>query len=77
MTPFGDVNCNEAFRILCNTLHMPYVLDEDGEYFVDPEDECVYEAPNKLLDDRGKLFIALRKLLVIFFLKFLFRIDEF
>ena len=56
---------------------MPYVLDEDGEYFVDPEDECVYEAPNKLLDDRGKLFIALRNVAVNIFPNVLFRNDEY
>ena len=29
-----DIDSAEAFRILCETLHMCFVLDEDINYFV-------------------------------------------
>ena len=29
-----DIDSAEAFRILCETLHMGLVLDEDTDYFV-------------------------------------------
>lgn len=29
-----DIDLAEAFRILCETLHMGLVLDEDTDYFV-------------------------------------------
>lgn len=74
-----DIDEYEAFRILCKTLGMDIVLDEDTDYFivrdsygdasvcrtVDGHDECV--------DDRGDLFVALRNVAVNMFPNTLFR----
>lgn len=61
----ADIEPEEAFRILCKTLHMEFILEEDFDYFV-IEDEygekAVYKTENdrdKCVDDRGDLFIAL------------------
>ena len=60
-----DIEPEEAFRILCKTLHMEFILEEDFDYFV-TEDEygekAVYKTENgrdKCVDDRGDLFVAL------------------
>jgi hypothetical protein len=70
-----DIEPEEAFRILCKTLNMEFVLDEDtvfyivdtldGEWRVDKlnKDEMRVEH----MDDRGKLFVALRNVAVNIF----------
>lgn len=74
-----DIDSAEAFRILCEILHMGFVLDEDTDYFVyknsygelnvfktvDGHDSCV--------DERGDLFVALRNVAVNMFPNTLFR----
>ena len=74
-----DIDSAEAFRILCETLHIGFVLDEDTDYFVyknsygelnvfetvDGHDSCV--------DERGDLFVALRNVAVNMFPNTLFR----
>lgn len=61
----ADIDEIEAFKILCKTLHMDFVLDEDTNYFV-REGECgengvyVTDGYDIKIDDRGDLFVALR-----------------
>lgn len=60
-----DITPSEAFRILCKTLNMDYMLEEDVEFFVEKDcdgNNCVYikNQDDRAYDDRGDLFIALR-----------------
>ena len=74
-----DIDSSEAFRILCKTLHMDFVLDEDIDFFVrknDEEENCVYVIRNghdELYDERGDLFVALRNVAVNMFPNLWFR----
>ena len=74
-----DIDSSEAFRILCKTLHMDFVLDEDIDFFVrknDEEENCVYIIRNghdELYDERGDLFVALRNVAVNMFPNLWFR----
>lgn len=74
-----DINEAEAFKILCKTLNMDFILDEVAEMFV-KKDECgensVYFMENgheRKLDDRADLFIALRNVAVNMFPNLSFR----
>lgn len=64
-----DIDEIEAFKILCKTLHMDFVLDEDTDYFV-RKDECgengvyITDGHDIKIDDRGDLFLALRNVAV-------------
>lgn len=68
-----DIDEKEAFRILCKTLEMDCVLDEDTDYYVVKDNfgyAGVYYTRNghdALFDDRGDLFLALRNLAVELF----------
>lgn len=68
-----DIDSEEAFRILCKTLKMEFVLWEDTPFFVRKNyygDNCVYLIRNghdEQYDDRGDLFIALRNVAVNIF----------
>ena len=74
-----DIDSSEAFRILCKTLHMDFVLDEEIDFFVrnnDEEENCVYVIRNghdELYDERGDLFVALRNVAVNMFPNLWFR----
>lgn len=74
-----DIDSYEAFRILCKTLHMEFVLDEDIDFFVKKnsyDENCVYyirDGHDELYDDRGDLFIALRNVAVNMFPNVYFR----
>ena len=74
-----DIESDEAFVILCKTLHMNFVLDEDTDFFVkknEYDENCVYVMKNghdELYDDRGDLFVALRNVAVNMFPNTLFR----
>ena len=74
-----DIDSAEAFRILCKTLHMDFVLDEETDFFVrknDEEENCVYAIRNghdELYDERGDLFVALRNVAVNMFPNLWFR----
>lgn len=64
-----DIDAGEAFRILCKTLDMDFVLDEDTNFLVmeDPytKENAVYISRNgheEIYDDRGNLFVDLRNL---------------
>lgn len=61
----ADIDEIEAFKILCKTLHMDFVLDEDTNYFVregEFGENGVYvtDGHDIKVDDRGDLFVALR-----------------
>lgn len=74
-----DINEAEAFRILCKTVNMEFVLDEFAEMFVKKDEHgnnAVYFIENgheRKLDDRGDLFIALRNVAVNMFPNLSFR----
>ena len=78
-----DIDSHEAFRILCKTLHMNIVLDEDANFFVRKDcygDNCVYVTRNghdECVDDRGDLFVALRNVAVNMFPNLSFRSDDY
>ena len=80
-----DIEPAEAFRILCKTLDMDFVLDEDTVfYIVDTQDgKWRVEKLNKKemcverMDDRGKLFVALRNVAVNMFPNLGFRGDSY
>lgn len=65
-----DIEPEEAFRALCKTLNMDYVLDEDTDYRVlrdDIDDDRHVYVDNIMFDDRGDLFAALRNVAVNIF----------
>lgn len=75
-----DIDAGEAFEILCKTLHMDFVLDEDTNFFVREDlttgENAVYVLKNghdELYDDRGDLFVALRNVAVNMFPNTAFR----
>ena len=75
-----DIDAGEAFRVLCKTLHMDFVLDEDTDFSVEMDYETgesvVYatkDGNKELYDDRGNLFIALRNVAVNMFPNTAFR----
>ena len=74
-----DIESSEAFRILCKTLHMNIVLDEETDYFIKKnlyDENCVYvtrNGHNECVDERGDLFVALRNVAVNMFPNALFR----
>lgn len=74
-----DIESSEAFRILCKTLHMDFVLDEDTEFFVrkgyDGENHVYItkDGHDEEYDERGDLFVALRNVAVCMFPNTFFR----
>ena len=78
-----DIDSSEAFRILCKTLHMDFVLDEDIKFFVrknEYDENCVYVTRNghdEEYDERGDLFVALRNVAVNMFPNTSFRSDDY
>ena len=74
-----DIECDEAFVMLCKTLNMEFVLNEDIDFFVRKDsygDNCVYyinSGHDEMYDDRGDLFIALRNVAVNIFPNLSFR----
>lgn len=78
-----DIECEQAFRILCETLGMNCVLENDGDYFVkkDSDDDLVvYRIVNgqdQIVDDRGALFIALCNVAVNIFPNLGFRSSDY
>ena len=74
-----DIDCDEAFVILCKTLNMEFVLNEDIDFFVRKDsygDNCVYyirDGHDEMYDDRGDLFVALRNVAVNIFPNLSFR----
>jgi hypothetical protein len=78
-----DVSSCQALRILCQTLDMEFVLNEDVDYFVRENcygDNCVYytkDGHDEVYDDRGDLFIALRNVVVNMYPNVSFRNAEY
>lgn len=78
-----DIEPEEAFRTLCKTLQMNFILEEDFEYFVTEDGyggKAVYKTENgrdKCVDDRGDLFIALCNVAVNMFPNLDFRSADF
>ncbi len=74
-----DIESDEAFVILCKTLQMDFVLNENIEFFVKPDsfgDSCVYyikDGHDEKYDERGDLFVALRNVAVELFPNVSFR----
>ena len=68
-----DIDSEEAFRVLCKSLQMGFVLDENTKFFVRKNrlgDNGVYYVTNgqeRLYDSRGDLFVALRNVAVQLF----------
>lgn len=60
-----EIDSITAFQMLCQALHMEFVLDEDANYHC--HDGGVYkmvDCHEEKFDDRGDLFIALRNVIV-------------
>lgn len=78
-----DIDSSEAFRILCETLHMTSVLDEDTKFIIKKNDDGennLYAIKNGVeyhYDDRGDLFVALRNVAVNMFPNTSFRGDDY
>jgi hypothetical protein len=75
-----NIDCDEAFRILCKSLDMAYMLDETvNKLFVNRDSEgdlMVYHTVNghdEVYDSRGALFIALANVAVNIFPNLEFR----
>lgn len=74
-----DIDECEAFKLLCKTLGMDFVLDEDIDFFVKKDcydNNCVYcikDGHDEVYDDRGDLFVALRNVAVNMFPNVSFR----
>lgn len=80
-----EITSSEALSILCQTLHMKFVLDEDEDFCVQKNSEgelSVYKKDKKtgelkLYDDRGSLFVAIRNLVVAMYPNVYFRSDDY
>lgn len=78
-----DIDKYEAFRVLCKTLDMDFIFNEDIYFFVRKDcynNNCVYyikDGHDELYDDRGDLFIALRNVAVNIFPNVWFRNDDY
>ena len=79
-----DIEPDEAFRILCKSLYMDFVLNEDTDFFVKENCNgsnsvyCRYKHEHwneytEHFDDRGDLFVALRNVAVNIFPNVSFR----
>ena len=75
-----DIESEEAFRILCKTLGMDYILDMGyNDFFVRKnfyDETCVYcivDGHDELYDERGDLFVALCNVAVNMFPNLEFR----
>jgi hypothetical protein len=73
------ISTEEAFRLLCKSLMMDFVLDEDTEFFIRKNSNgnkhvyCIHNGEERKYDDRGDLFIALRNVAVQTFPNLAFR----
>ena len=78
-----EIDAEDAFRILCKSLAMGFVLDEDTDYQIRKDEygkNGVYVPKNGLyykLDSRGDLFVALRNVAVNMFPNLYFRNEEY
>ena len=78
-----DIDSSEAFRILCETLHMTSVLDEDTKFIIKKNEDgennlyVIKDGVEHYYDDRGDLFVALRNVAVNMFPNTSFRRDAY
>lgn len=78
-----EIDSSEAFRILCKTLHMTSVLDEDTKFIVRKNEDgennlyAIKDGVEYHYDDRGDLFVALRNVAVNMFPNVSFRSDDY
>lgn len=78
-----DIDSSEAFRILCETLHMTSVLDEDTKFIVKKNEDgennlyAIKDGVEYHYDDRGNLFVALKNVAVNIFPNTSFRGDDY
>ena len=78
-----DIDLSEAFRILCETLHMTSVLDEDTKFIVkknEDDENYLWAIKNGVeypYDERGDLFVALRNVAVNMFPNTSFRGEDY
>lgn len=78
-----NIDCCEAFTLLCKVLDMKFVLDEEKEFFVKKDahnENSVWirqEGKEELYDERGDLFISLRNVAVNLFPNLSFRGDDY
>lgn len=78
-----DIEPEEAFRILCKTLSMDFILNDESDYFITKDasgQNIVCKGTNgkvKTVDDRGDLFIALCNVAVNMFPNVSFRNADF
>lgn len=79
-----DIESDEAFKVLCKTLNMEYILNDEYDFYIEKDshgNNCVCRRmPNghpKRYDDRGDLFIALRNVAVNMFPNLPFRNNDY
>lgn len=73
-----DIDEIGALKLLCKTLCMDFVLDEDTDYFVGKDESgengiYIKDGHDTKFDDRGDLFVALRNVAVNIVPNVLFR----
>ena len=62
-----EIDAVSAFRMLCETLKMEFVLDEDTDFrYHKGKVYVMRNGKEKIYDDRGDLFVALRNVAVNF-----------
>lgn len=79
-----DIDSQTAFRVLCSSLSMDFVLSNEGQYFVRTAkygEKEVWERQKDgsvvLYDDRGELFVALSNVAVQMFPNLPFRGEDY
>lgn len=78
-----DIDSSEAFRILCETLHMTSVFDQDTKFIVKKNEDgennlyAIKDGVEYHYDDKGDLFVALRNVAVNMFPNTSFRSDDY
>lgn len=78
-----DIDSSEAFEILCKTLDMECVLDEDKDFYVKKDEYgdtvvCLkVRGEETIYDERGNLFVALRNVAVNLFPNLFFRNENY
>lgn len=77
------IGSTNFFYMLCDSLDMSFVCDEDTDYFIKKNEygeNAVYyinDGHDELMDDRGDLFVALRNVAVNMFPNVLYRSAEY
>lgn len=73
-----EIDAVSAFQMLCKTLKMDFVLDEDTDFrYHKGKVYVMRNGQEKIYDDRGDLFVALRNVAVNFIPNTAFRGAEY